>query len=154
MLGTLVGVLVTQRRSDRRDDLNWKRQRDREQQQWAREDAARTFEHRRDAYSAFYEALREMARQAYAHGMGLSDSDELPIDWQLPIYRKLQHLRLYATPLVNDAASAAYNAAWRWGHNATHGVDDDGFYLRQDEFDQAETELLAAIRDALSVPTD
>ena len=154
VIGTVVGVLVTQRRSDRREEMSWNRERAREQLRWEREDAARTFEHRRDAYSDFYEALREMARQAYDHGMGLSDSNELPFDWQLPIYRRLQHLQLYATPRVADAASAAYDAAWRWGHNTAHGVDDDGFYERQERYDKAETELIAAIREALAIPDE
>jgi hypothetical protein len=135
VVGTIGGVLMTQRRSDRREDRNWNREREREQERWAREDAARTFEHRRDAYSAFYEAVREMARQAYDHGMGLGDHNELPFDWQLPIYRRLQHLRLYATPAVADAATAAYNAAWRWGDHSTHGIYDEDFYNRQEEFD-------------------
>lgn len=74
VLGTLVGaiggVLVTQRRSDRREEVVWQREREREQQRWAREDAARTFERRLEAYSEFYEYLRRMALQAYDHGNG------------------------------------------------------------------------------------
>jgi hypothetical protein len=73
--GTIGGVLIAQRRSDRREATNWNRERERERERWAREDAARTFAHRREAYSDFYESLREMAFKAYNHGMGLSDED-------------------------------------------------------------------------------
>lgn len=50
--GTIVGVLITQRRSDRREQVAWNRERERERERWAREDAMRTFEHR--AYERFY----------------------------------------------------------------------------------------------------
>ncbi len=42
IVGTIVGVIITQRRSDRREKIAWERER------WAREDAARTFELRRE----------------------------------------------------------------------------------------------------------
>jgi hypothetical protein len=43
------GVLIIQLLSNRRDDLRWRREREREQQVWAREDAARSYEYRREA---------------------------------------------------------------------------------------------------------
>jgi hypothetical protein len=63
-LGTLAGVLVTQRWSDRREAITWARERQREQERWAREDEARTFEHRREVYLDFYVAVKAMARKA------------------------------------------------------------------------------------------
>ena len=152
--GTVAGVLITERRSDRREETNWNRERDRERQRWQREDEARTFDHRRVAYSDFYESLRSMARRVYDYGMGLSlnDEGELPFDWQLPTFDRLQHLQLYATPSVAEAASDAYSAAWKWGHEASPGVDDAEFYRRQDEYNVAEIKLLALIREALSIP--
>lgn len=153
IVGTLGGVVLAQRRSDRRDDTNWNRERERERERWEREDATRTFDHRREAYTGFYESLREMAFDAYNHGMGLRDDRELG-EWQLPTFRKLQHLRLYATPVVAEAADAAYSAAWRWGHGTRFGRDDDQFYERQDEYDEAQWELLALIRADLSIPGD
>jgi hypothetical protein len=73
IVGTISGVLITQRRSDRREATAWERERVRERELWAREDTVRNFEARRDAYVSFYEALRKMARTAYDHGMGLSE---------------------------------------------------------------------------------
>jgi hypothetical protein len=62
--GTAAAVM-TRRWSDRREDHAWLRQREREHDQWAREDEARTFEHRRKAYIDFYVAVKALARTAY-----------------------------------------------------------------------------------------
>jgi len=147
IVGTLAGVAITQRHADQREDVAWRR----EQARWAREDRARTFDHRRAVYSDFYESLREMARRAYDHGMGLTEDAELG-QWQLPTFRKLEHLRLYASDAFVAVADEAYNAAWGWGHKTTFGHDDDSFYERQEEYDEAERLLIAQMRADLSVP--
>ena len=64
IIGTVSGVLLTQRRSDRRELAAWERQREREHELWEREDALRNFEQRREACIGFYEMLREMSRTA------------------------------------------------------------------------------------------
>jgi hypothetical protein len=89
IVGTLAGVVITQRHADQREDIAWRR----EQARWQREDAARTFDYRREAYADFYESLREMSRCAYNHGMGLAEEEELG-EWQMPTFRKLEHLRV------------------------------------------------------------
>lgn len=153
IVGTVVGVQITQRRSDRREDANWARERDRERDRWSREDESRTFEHRRESYADFYESLKDMARTAYDHGFGFTDEAELPWDWQSPTFRKLQRLSLYATPKVAEAASDAYNAAFRWGSQIKHDdPDDPAFSELQELYDAAEVEVLFAIRDDLSIP--
>lgn len=115
--GTIGGVLITQRGSDRRETLALTRQEEREREAWAREDSARTFEHRRQAYGDFYESLKAMALRVYNHGMGLSDEDdeELPEGWQTHTFQRLQHLELYATWNVRVRAGEAYSTVWRWG---------------------------------------
>src|SRR3954454_22785344 len=75
LAGSLGGVLITQRRSDRRDDKIWQRERQREQGRWAREDRARTFEHRRDAYVDFYAHLTAIRPVAAARQRGTSHND-------------------------------------------------------------------------------
>ena len=154
VVGAISGVLITQRRSDKREDASWEREWDRERAGWEREDEARTFEHRRDAYADFYQSLRAMTRRAYDHGLGHSDDDgvELPEGWQSHTFERLQHLNLYATPKVRALASEAYSAAWRWGHATKNGQDDGDFYDRQDQADEAEAKVLAAIREDLRVP--
>jgi hypothetical protein len=110
IVGTISGVLITQRRSDRREATARERERVRERELWAREDTVRNFEARRDAYVSFYEALRKMARTAYEHGMGLSEvaaedqEHELPFEWNQAAFRKLEHCRIYASPEVLAAA--------------------------------------------------
>jgi hypothetical protein len=152
VLGTLGAALLTQRRSDRRERGAWTREREREREHWAREDAVRTFDQRRDSTVDFYESVREMAFLAYNHGMGLNESAEVLAEgWQLPTYRRLQHLRVFGSPEVVEAANEAYSAAWSWGHGATFGVDDDEFYDGQDRYDQSEAILLDAIRLDLGV---
>jgi hypothetical protein len=157
IIGTIAGVLITQRRSDRREQLAWERERQREREHWAREDALRTFEQRRDAYTGFYETLRATARTVYDHGMGLSDpaaeedEGELPFEWNQEVARKLEHLRIYASPEVLAAADGAYNACWRWGHKTRYRNDDESFYDRQDEFSSAELVLYDAIRRDLGL---
>src|SRR4051794_25875021 len=99
IVGTIGGVLVAQRRADQRESVNWSRERERERAIWSREDAARTFEHRREAYTDFYEAVRAMASRASTAVYG-SSRFELEFDWFQPTYEKLQHLRVYATPSV------------------------------------------------------
>jgi hypothetical protein len=129
IVGTVSGVLITQRRSDRREAAAWERERARERELWAREDVLRNFEARRDACVGFYEVLREMVRIAYDHGMGLSEQPpdaaegELPFDWNMAAARKLEHLRIYASPDVLAAADAACNACWRWGDETRWGND-------------------------------
>ncbi|MGR6521803.1 hypothetical protein ACU5JM_09235 [Rhodococcus erythropolis] len=154
VVGAISGVLITQRRSDRREDASWEREWERERERWAREDAARTFEHRRDAYADFYQSLHSMTLRAYCHGMGLSDydGDELPEGWQSHTFERLQHLKLYAAPKVRLLASEAYSTAWTWGHATKNGLDDGEFYDHHDQADEAEAKLLAAIREDLRVP--
>lgn len=157
IIGTISGVLITQRRSDRRERSAWERERQRERELWVREDALRTFEQRRDAYIGFYTALRQMARAAYDHGMGLSDppdekdEGELPFEWNQDAFRKLEHLRIYAFPEVLVAAGEAYGACWQWGHNTSYRSDDDAFYDRQAGFDSAELVLYDSIRRDLGL---
>jgi hypothetical protein len=155
--GTVAGVVLTQRQASRRDAIAWERERTRERERWAREDADRTFSHRRDAYVDFYESLRDMAFAIYSFGMGLAgEPDEndgrLPPDFQLLTFRKLQHLRIYATPVSAEAADNAYSAAWRWGQDTRFSQDDEQFYESQFHFDEAEEQLRNAIRSDLGIP--
>ena len=154
--GTLFGVFLTQRQANKSDALVWERN----QQQWDRDDALRTFDHRRDAYVAFYEAVTDMTLAIYNHGIGKSakpdDSDDggMPEGFHLPAHRALQRLRIYATPTVTEAAEDAYGHAWLWGSSARYSQPDHDFYGVQAKFDDAESELLMAIREDLKVPND
>lgn len=153
VVGTLSGGLVTQRWSDRRDDKTWQRERAREQQRWVREDQARTFEHRREVFEDFYQAVKALARRSYDHGYGFDGTPELPFDWNADAASKLNRLALYADRDLYGAGAAAYNAAFWWGHHTKYDdPDDPEFYERQERFDNAEYELLRLMRQALLIP--
>lgn len=153
VLGTLAGVLVTQRWSDRREAIAWTRDRQREQERWAREDEARTFEHRREAYIDFYVAVRALARTAYDHGYGFTDEGDLPEGWQDDAAAKLHRLDFYADRELASAASKAYGAAWSWGvYGKYDAPDDPGFHERQQKYDDAELAMLVLMRNRLAIP--
>ncbi|MFG2079525.1 hypothetical protein ACGFI5_04090 [Micromonospora tulbaghiae] len=151
--GGIAGVLITQRRSDRREDKTWERERARERERWSREDEARTFDHRRESYVDFYDSLKTMARLAYDKGYGFLEEPELPDDWHMPAFERLNRLKIYAAPPVAAAAAAAYNAAWQWGHYCKHDdPDDPKFHEWQVAYDHAEIDLLMRIRGDLAIP--
>lgn len=149
----ILGGLITQGRSDRREARAWEREREREREKWAREDEARTSEHRRQAYVEFYESVKALARTAYDHGYGFTEEAELPEGWQSDAFAKLAHLQFYADRPVASAASAAYSAAWSWGYYGKYdNPEDPDFYERQEKYDQAEMELLLLMRKSLAIP--
>lgn len=157
VMGTLTagiaGGVIAQRWANQREDKTWARERARERERWAREDEARTFEHRREVFEDFYQAVKALARRAYGHGYGFDDTPELPFDWNADAFAKLTRLGLYADRRVAAAASAAYNAAWGWGQYTKYDdPDDPEFYERQEKYDDAEHDLLVLIRQALSIP--
>jgi hypothetical protein len=125
LAGGIVGSVLTQRRADQREDKAWARERGHEQERWAREDEARTFEHRREAYIDFYVAVKALARKAYDHGYGFTDEPELHEGWQDDAAGKLHRLEFYADRDVAAAASKAYGAAWSWGHYGKYDEPDD-----------------------------
>lgn len=148
----IAGGLITQRWADRPDDKTWERERLREQEQWRREDEARTFEHRREAFEDFYQAVKALARRAYDHGYGFDDAPELPFNWNADAAAKLQRLGIYVDRGSYIAAERAYDAAFWWGHHTKYNdPDDPEFYEGQQKFDAAEFELLVLMRQTLSI---
>jgi hypothetical protein len=133
--------------------MAWARERQREHEQWAREDEARTFEYRREAFVDFYVAVKALARTAYSYGYGLIDEEEVHEGWQDDAAEKLHRLEFYADRDVAAAASKAYGAAWSWGQYGKYDdPDDPEFYERQQKYDDAELEMLMLMRDRLSIP--
>lgn len=161
--GAVAGAVIAQRQANRREDKTWARGRERERENRAREDEARTFEHRREAYADFYEALKAMARMVYVQvNMG---SEKLPDDWYSEAFGKLSRLSLYADRGVAVAASDAYAAAWYWGMAMKDFQPDTGmsgagavdaelevFNKGWGAYQEAERELLVLMREALSIP--
>jgi hypothetical protein len=149
--GGVAGIVLTQRRADKREQLAWDREREREREQWAREDAARTFEHRREACLEFYVAVKEMARTAYNHSYGLTEP-ALNEGWQVDAFEKLDRLRFYADQELTSSAAEAYNAAWSWGvYGKYDNPETEDFGSRHERYTRAELEMLALMRDRLSI---
>ena len=173
--GTIGGVIITQRRSDRREAIAWERQQQRERDAQAREETARTFEHRREAYANFYTTHQAMAMLIYNHGVGIDTRpegerilpgdlvgrsrsaphrDDPPWDWQFPMYKLLQQVELYGSTSVSEAAHKAYAATFAWGNKTGFEMEDEDFYFGNMASNEAAAELRTAIRRDLSIPDD
>ena len=110
VVGAISGVLITQRRSDKREAIAWEREQEREKARWAREDAARTFEYRRDAYISFYKANIEAAQlvSIYIHEMFRGDKDfPYPPIWVPEAEGWREAVQIYGTPTVKTLANKA-----------------------------------------------
>ncbi|PVC97549.1 hypothetical protein DBP12_16455 [Streptomyces sp. CS014] len=101
----------------------------------------------------FYEAVKALAKTAYNHCYGFTAEPELEEGWQSDAFAKLAQLQFYADRAVAAAASAAYSAAWSWGQYGVHDAPDDpSFSEREQQFDEAELEMLLLMRESLSIP--
>ncbi|GIG93349.1 hypothetical protein [Plantactinospora endophytica] len=145
----IAGVLWTQWRADTRGDKVWKREREHEAQLWAREDRARTFEQRRKNYADFYIALKAMVEVASEHAHQRNPHG-LPQTFHREASGQLQLMDLYGSGTVPLAARKAYDRAASLGrYSHRPGYDPE---LMEFEYDEAEVELLNAIRADLGVP--
>lgn len=106
--GALIGVVVTHVLADRRETVRWHRERQRQADEWAREDAARTYEHRRDAYLAFAEEWHRHYKAADA--WKLQNLPDPPEDALADLYKKLLQVQIFGTEDGRRAAKAAFDA--------------------------------------------
>ena len=100
--GTLLGSWLTQRGATKRETENWERELQREKARWLREDEARAFDHRREAYVDFFEELGRIQELVSDLGAGEASGEdyfELREDWRYDAWKKLQTVALYATPM-------------------------------------------------------
>lgn len=140
--GTTAGVVITQRRSDARENTAWQRERERERERWAREDAARTFELRRETYIEFYTAVsRQLAdlylvyskrRHPAMATTAVEPSEEIIAD----VRRAHQKLRLYGSSVVVAASGKVLKHV-----EGTRGA----FYMEGRSTDGATVEKLVAV---------
>lgn len=98
LLGGLGSALVTQLLANRREDARWRREREREQALWAREDAARSYDHRRNAYLDF---IKEVLRQRKAIAAAQEDRDgsdfDPPGDYLARAYERLVQIQIFGS---------------------------------------------------------
>lgn len=103
--GGLGGVMFTQRHANHREDTRWQREREREQALWAREDAARSYEHRRAAYVDFIKEFH-CRREELASGNG-----EKNAPWyDMLLYDLLMQIQIFGTNKAAQPADEAFNA--------------------------------------------
>jgi hypothetical protein len=154
--GAIAGVLITQRRSDRRDEKTWERERERERERWAREDVARTFELRRESYVEYYEAVGAviedyddiLVRRFMASTDDVSEAGgrEYSEERQRAHYSAFDRVQLYGTPGVLEKADQTADYIMRTRSKvsleATAELRSQRFRLRQ------------AIRADLGVPLE
>jgi hypothetical protein len=144
LVGTVLGVVITQRRADYRETLQWERMRTREREQWAREDVLRTFEQRSSCYIDFEEQLRSTALAVYEAQSGIRPI--LDEDWQTPVFQSLLRLQVFATPETTAAAVNTYDSLLRWAE-----ASDTNSYHAEATYDKAHDQYLAAIRRDLRI---
>jgi hypothetical protein len=160
LLGTLTagvtGVYITQRLVDKREIRTWQREKERDRERWAREDQALTFEHRRETYTEFYQAVEELLDEATDNAFNLQPKRDLSGDWYLPTYMKLQRLTIYASPEVGVAANKVFEAVQTMGYWSGRYDNDQAskqrFDVAHDAFEPRQFELLKLIRRDLLVP--
>jgi hypothetical protein len=167
--GAIAGVVITQRRSDARDMTAWQRERDRERERWAREDAARTFELRREAYIEFYAAVSRQlgdfclvySKRRHPAAMAATvavPSEEINAD----VHRAQQKLHLYGSSVVVVASGKIWKQVEETrGAFYMQGRSRDGATVEKfgavisknlEALEREEVELLRVIRVDLGIP--
>lgn len=155
--GALGGVLITQWRSDARERASWERETQRERERWGREDEARTFEERRDAYIAFYAALDQtLARINLQFHPPPHELTPFPQGWDYSMYATLQRVEIYGSESLVAAARHAVEVISAWGGNVRPDPDDPDGVLHDEnlsyEAGGSQMTWIAAVRTELGVP--
>jgi hypothetical protein len=106
----LAGVLVTQSLATRREDARWERERARERDRWAREDTARSYDHRRDAYMAFFKTYNERWNALETAWISSGVVNEPPEDFLAALYDLASEVEIFGTREAASCAREAYKA--------------------------------------------
>ncbi|MGV0804813.1 hypothetical protein [Mycolicibacterium setense] len=156
LLGTIGGVLITQLMPNRRETAAWEREVKRERARCEREDRARTFEFRREAYVGYFRAVADESMESWQYIIDVHvDGEERELPHHSAVQDAADLLVVYGSPRVRDLAEAARKKAWEFRREATKPDLDLGPEINQlqDRVDVALSKLLDAIRDELGVPT-
>jgi hypothetical protein len=161
--GAIGGVLITQRRADKREADAWERELERERARWGREDAARTFEQRRAAYIDFYQANAHTPELISEYVMARLRGDKeakSPSFWSPEAEERFQTLQIYASPRVTEVAREAQGAYQKMVLELIkwQGDQEEDIIEKLDEpmdrWKLSVHKLLAAIRKDLGIPDD
>lgn len=143
--GTIVGVVMTQHAARQREADARTHELERERARWAREDEARTFEHRRQAYLDLYVALRDVMDRFDE----LKPGDTLP-QWRDVLWGKFPAVGMYGSNAVAELSDTAVDllitSAMQQGRAAETAGD-----MRELALD-AFSQLRNKMREELGVP--
>jgi len=144
VVGTLAGVAVTQLWLGRRDDRRWQQEREHERRIWARDDANRTYDHRRQAYIDFLtEADRLKRASEIARETGRTDR---PSDDAFDVLTdRWTAVHVYGSEEGADLASQCLENLRLWAWN----LHDDGL---ADDVLQSWNQYVEHVRRDLGVP--
>ncbi len=133
---TLVGVMITQRHARLREDARWHRECEREQTRGAREDAARSYEHRQKVYVEFIKEFHRR-REEFSSGTG----EDIVSWYDMLLYDLLMQIGIFGTNKAAQLADEAFNTL-------VNAVSDDE---NIPEAEDVLTPLLNEIRRDLSI---
>jgi hypothetical protein len=159
--GVITGVVISQRQSDIREKAAWQRERERERERWVREDAARTFDMRRDRYVAFYIAADRYFEALFDRYRSLPFEDSESLDerrrqaWAAMV-AALETLSVYASANVLPLAVAVYNEMNVLTNKLSKGkaVETEDLHQFWPAGRSKIQELLNGIRHDLGVPAE
>ncbi|WP_409436913.1 hypothetical protein [Mycobacterium sp. SMC-14] len=156
--GALGGVVITQRSANKRERESRADEVGRERARWAREDEARTFEQRREAYIAFYEALGQALGTVNSFFHSDADLSRLPLPrgWELPLYYSLQRVEIYGSESIVALAQRAFEITEVWGGTLHRSPTDPDTVIHAEdlsyEADGSPMAFIAAVRKELRIP--
>jgi hypothetical protein len=157
----ITGVVISQRQSDAREKAAWQRERERERERWAREDAARTFDMRRERYVAYYGAADRYFEALFDRYRGLSFEDSDSLDerrrqaWAAMV-AALETLSVYGSTNVLPLAVAVYNELNVLTNKLGQGkaVETEDLHQFWSAGRSKIQELLTGIRRDLGIPAE
>jgi hypothetical protein len=157
--GAITGVVITQQRSEDREKAAWHRERERERERWVREDAARTFDLRRDQYVAFYGAADRYFEALFDRYRALPIEDSKSLDerrrqaWTAMV-GALETLSVYGSDAVLPLAVNVFSELSILTNKLGEDKDVEAEDLQQfwSEGRSKIQELLSGIRTDLGIP--
>jgi hypothetical protein len=116
LAGAIGGSVLTQVLLGRREDRRWRQEREHERLIWAREDAGRSYDHRRQAYMDFlaeFHRLRRVVEAARAQG---ATSEALPRQAMDDLTDLWTAVLIYGSEDGQQWASACHSSLrlWAW----------------------------------------
>lgn len=106
-LAALLGVFVNGWLTDKREQARWGRERMLQAESWARDDAARSYEHRREAYLNFVTQWRLHHDRAWRHRTFGRNAPDPDYDWMDDLYESFVAIQIFGTRGAIEAAECA-----------------------------------------------